>query len=754
MGLSDRFRDLGITAKMTLAFGVVGALLAGVIWKYHSTLSTTESNYSRLLSVEGATKEAAMKISEAMLLARRSEKDFLLRKDTKYVDKVAEMVQRVEAQTRILTNISQGIDHQAGISQARDIANAIQDYGNTFAGLAKSMERRGLTPDTGFEGVFRKAAHDLEQTLRDFDTDMLQVLFLEARRSEKDFRLRNDDKYLAKHQKALSAVRLETDESLLTDTTKVQLREALPLYEKAFARTVTEQKESGSASKETASSLSDTAHVVEKILTSRYIPDVWRNFLFARRHEKDYLLRGDVKYVGKLDDSVQTIRKSTAESLVPEEIKTKINGNLTLYRQAFGDLVKEDAEIAKLSEAMRNAVHRIEPIIEQTTAEADAAMSALSQSTHLAVQEGKRISIAVAIIAFALGILFSWVVIEIITSSVRRMVSFIGRFGNGDLTAVCHISGKDEFGRMGNALNAATTQLRKTFQEIKGSAQQVAASSVELSDASQQMAQSANEQAATIEETSAAMEEMSASIHQNSDTSQSTETISQKAAKDAEESGRAVAEAVIAMKEIASKISIVAEIARQTNLLALNAAIEAARAGEHGKGFAVVAAEVRKLAERSQNAAAEIGHLSASSVAVAERTGVLLQQLVPDIKKTAEQVRGIAMSSREQNQGVAQINQAIGQLDGVIQQNSGSAQQVAAASEELSAQTEVLFKAVSYFKTSDIIHPGLALAKGPATPPPVKKRDRIAHAPKKEPSSSRQHESVAPKSTDDDFEQF
>jgi methyl-accepting chemotaxis protein len=105
-------------------------------------------------------------------------------------------------------------------------------------------------------------------------------------------------------------------------------------------------------------------------------------------------------------------------------------------------------------------------------------------------------------------------------------------------------------------------------------------------------------------EASSSMEEMVSNIKQNADNAQQTDKIATKSAKDAQESGKSVVEAVAAMKEIASKISIIEEIARQTNLLALNAAIEAARAGEHGKGFAVVAAEVRKLAERSQKAAA------------------------------------------------------------------------------------------------------------------------------------------------------
>ena len=154
------------------------------------------------------------------------------------------------------------------------------------------------------------------------------------------------------------------------------------------------------------------------------------------------------------------------------------------------------------------------------------------------------------------------------------------------------------------------------------------------------------------------------------------------------------------MKEIAGKISIIEEIARQTNLLALNAAIEAARAGEHGKGFAVVASEVRKLAERSQTAAAEISQLSFTSVQIAEKAGDMLGKLVPDIQKTAELVKEISAASNEQNSGAEQINKAIQQLDQVIQQNAGASEEMASTSEELSSQAEQLQTAISFFRVT------------------------------------------------------
>jgi methyl-accepting chemotaxis protein len=281
---------------------------------------------------------------------------------------------------------------------------------------------------------------------------------------------------------------------------------------------------------------------------------------------------------------------------------------------------------------------------------------------------------------------------EAITMAARQVAG-------GDLTVTLSLrSAKDELMR---SLSSMVAKLSEVVTDVKGASDQVAAGSQQMSSGSQELSQGATEQAAAAEEASAAMEEMSANIRQNADNALQTEKIAVKSAQVAQEGGKAVIQTVHAMKEIAGKISIIEEIARQTNLLALNAAIEAARAGEHGKGFAVVASEVRKLAERSQKAAAEISQLSSSSVEVAEAAGEMLTRMLPDIQKTAELVQEISAACREQDSGAEQINKAIQQLDQVIQQNAAGAEEMSSTAEELSSQSEQLQHTIGFFSIGE-----------------------------------------------------
>jgi len=251
------------------------------------------------------------------------------------------------------------------------------------------------------------------------------------------------------------------------------------------------------------------------------------------------------------------------------------------------------------------------------------------------------------------------------------------------------------------ALSAMIAGLIEVVENVKVSADNVTVGSQELSVNAEQISQGANKQAASAQEASSSMEQMTSNIKQNAENALQTEKIALQSAENAKTGGKAVTETVTAMKEIAGKISIIEEIARQTNLLALNAAIEAARAGEHGRGFAVVASEVRKLAERSQTAAAEINRLSATSVEVAENAGTMLSKLVPDITKTSELVQEITAASNEQNAGAEQINKAIQQLDQVIQQNAAASEELSSTAGNLTSQAEQLQDIMRFFKIAE-----------------------------------------------------
>ena len=342
-----------------------------------------------------------------------------------------------------------------------------------------------------------------------------------------------------------------------------------------------------------------------------------------------------------------------------------------------------------------------------------------------------------AVVALVIGIGLSLLITREITHPLRQGVELAEEIAKGDFNQRLNLQRKDEIGQLagsldrmaetlkgqadvaeqickgnltvdiqlssdkdqlGKALKQMSEVLNDIIRQVLVATDNVSSGSQALSAAAQEMSQGATEQAASAEQASSSIEEMTANIRQNADNALQTEKIAIGAAKDAQEAGQVASDNMAAMKEIAGKITIIEEIARQTNLLALNAAIEAARAGEHGRGFAVVAAEVRKLAERSQVAAGEINKLSVSSVDVAERAGIILGNLAPNIQRTAELVQEIAAASKEQDTGAEQISSAIQQLDKVIQQNASATEEMASTAEELSSQSEQLQAMIAFFK--------------------------------------------------------
>ncbi|WP_434711422.1 methyl-accepting chemotaxis protein [Rhizobium sp. YTUHZ045] len=346
----------------------------------------------------------------------------------------------------------------------------------------------------------------------------------------------------------------------------------------------------------------------------------------------------------------------------------------------------------------RAAANDIDSTLSEILALEKQRMKAADDGAEQQYMTTRTMMVAVAVVALLIAALTAFWIASTISRGLKRANTVVREVSEGDLTKMADITSHDEIGELLGNVNTMIERLRGVVADALSAADNVSSGSQELSASSEQVSQGASEQAASAEEASASMEQMAANIKQNADNAAQTEKIARQSAKDAEASGEAVTRAVDAMRTIAEKISIVQEIARQTDLLALNAAVEAARAGEHGKGFAVVASEVRKLAERSQSAAAEISSMSSDTVKAAADAGEMLGRLVPDIRKTAELVSEISAACREQDIGASQINEAIQQLDKVTQQNAGASEQMSATSEELASQAEELQASIAFFK--------------------------------------------------------
>ncbi|HEY9048047.1 MAG TPA: HAMP domain-containing methyl-accepting chemotaxis protein [Ohtaekwangia sp.] len=448
----------------------------------------------------------------------------------------------------------------------------------------------------------------------------------------------------------------------------------------------------------------------------QYAMKIAEDIQFITKREKDLILTRDDQ---ELDEYSKAVSDRATEMLGRvddlraisddrgQEIIDQFSKNWELYQKAYNRI---KALSLKNTDSTSNAAYEISRSDARSAAtEAVSTISGIVKKNQAAMDEAARNADAIyasatrnmlilLICSIFISIGVSVWIITSISKSINYAKDAIRRVAEGDLTVDIANTFKDEIGDLLDNFKVMIEKLKEVLTFVVTASDNIAAASMQMSSTSQEMSQGTQEQAASAEEISSSMEQMVSNIQQNTDNAQQTEKTAMKAAEDMQEGSASVNQTIDSMKKIAEKIGIIGEISRQTNLLALNAAVEAARAGDHGKGFAVVAAEVRKLAERSQLAAGEINDLSRSSVSIADKSGKLLEQIVPNIQNTAKLVQEIAAASQEQNSGAEQVNGAIQQFNKVIQQNAAGAEEIASSAEELASQAEHLRETISFFK--------------------------------------------------------
>lgn len=322
------------------------------------------------------------------------------------------------------------------------------------------------------------------------------------------------------------------------------------------------------------------------------------------------------------------------------------------------------------------------------------------------------VSLSIGAIAIVIALLVSWALIRAIMRPLQQAVDIAATIGKGDLTMRIETKGDHELTRLLQSLRAMQSHLSSVLGNIQESTVQVASASSQIAAANLDLSARTEAQASSLEQTAASMEEMTASVQQNQQITQTASQLSSAASRDAQTVGQRVEEVVqmigqlhTSSEKIRDIISVIDSIAFQTNILALNAAVEAARAGEQGRGFAVVASEVRALAQRSAQAAQEIKAIiqdntqkMESGSELAQKAGDAVKSVVGSIERVNATVSEVAMSTREQAEGIDQIGQAVVQLDQATQQNAALVEETTAATTNLNDQVQSLKHQISRFR--------------------------------------------------------
>lgn len=733
--------------------GIIGAVVALLIlvggigvFQLGSVTSGYENDVAKATLAENLAKE----VETDILQVRRSEKDFLARKQVKDIDRVKEYLSK----TRKVTAEIQAIGSTDVQAKLKQINTALDAYQAGFDSVATAIQERGLTPEAGLMGQFRKAGMELNQIMQENDTELVRSSFLVMQQAEKDYFININNpaarnQFLNQFNSARGWLNVAINKSTLADGFKNELKILGMAYNVAFGSYDSSIQQGGDGD---LTAISDASSKVKEAIESHNIRNGQILYLNLRNHEKDYLLIPSEELVEQIPEAIENLILAVEISQIPGESQDRALTLLEDYRTNFETLTAKDIEVKEK--------------LQEIKASADSILSLAEEIRHLAHENAKEIrmeignsankskwvmifiSLLCAIFGIAAAVLFS----RRISRPLGQTVEMITEIEQGRIDRRLNISRADEIGEMASAMdrfadslqNEVVDALQKLaagdlsfdvqpkndqdlirgalkkvgddlnsiMSQVQIAGEQIDSGSSQVADAAQSLSHGATTSAASLEEISASMNTMSNQTRMAAGNAAQANTLSDEAKSAAEAGSQQMHQMTEAMQEInragediGKIIKTIDEIAFQTNLLALNAAVEAARAGQHGKGFAVVAEEVRNLAGRSAKAAGETAELIEGTVAktrngneIAERTEKSLAGIVEKITLTNDLVAEIASASKEQAEGIGQVTTGLDQIDQVTQQNTAHAEESAASAEELASQSAQLRDLLSRFR--------------------------------------------------------
>ena len=572
---------------------------------------------------------------------------------------------------------------------------------------------------------------------------------LMQRRSEKDFMMRLDLKYQQGFNQDFSHLLEITDQlddllqqrGLNSDQVK-KLRGILVEYQKVFNHMVEEQKtvgldpESGLYGK-----LRSAVHNVEQSINALNQAEMLAQMLLLRRHEKDFMLRLDLKYLGRFDEDFNEFTNLINTSNIPSNNKTTILSGIETYKNNFHLLVEGQQTIGLSSaegilKEMRGTVHQTEELLDDLSATLKVAIADNASRSSI-------VSLFIAIVMMLLVIAVVVIAALSISNPVNYLMSLMNRIStNKDLTLRYEYDGALEINRVGEALNEMMLSFEQSMNTVKMSTMQLSASSEELNMITNNTHSGVQRQKIETESVASAMEEMTATVKEVARSASEAAEASRLADDESVRGRQLVVDTVSGIRNLAAQVveiskemdhlqteasnittvlQVIGSIADQTNLLALNAAIEAARAGEQGRGFAVVADEVRTLASRTQASTQEISVIierlqnrtrtavsvmakgreqAQNCVEQADVAGGALEKITAAVSSISEQNFQIASAAEEQNAVAAEIDRNIVNINDIAQESALATSQTLETSAALAELATELHHIVEQFKLS------------------------------------------------------